>query len=116
MAWNPLPQASMTVVLAVDDFGDGDVVAHPCVAAGHGPRVGMVRSATVGCGCVAGIGVATGSRCCMVAVIRTLARTCQVSAPMVVRLPPQFLRMMTAGRMACSARQLVPCPLRWSGG
>jgi hypothetical protein len=36
-----------------------------------------------------------------------LARTCQVPAPAQVRLPPQALRLTTAGRMACSARQLV---------
>ena len=41
------------------------------------------------------------------AVRTTLARTCWVSAPLRVRLPPQTLRMTTAGRMACSARQLV---------
>ena len=41
------------------------------------------------------------------AVRTTLARTCWVSAPWRVRLPPHTLRMTTAGRMACSARQLV---------
>ena len=41
------------------------------------------------------------------AVRTTLARTCWVSAPFRVRLPPHTLRMTTAGRMACSARQLV---------
>ena len=41
------------------------------------------------------------------AVRTTLARTCWVSAPLRVRLPPHTLRMTTAGRMACSARQLV---------
>ena len=41
------------------------------------------------------------------AVRTTLARTCWVSAPLRVRLPPQTLRVTTAGRMACSARQLV---------
>ena len=35
------------------------------------------------------------------------ARTCRGSAPWRVRLPPHTLRMTTAGRMACSARQLV---------
>ena len=41
----------------------------------------------------------------------TLACTCWVSAGCRprrrVRLPPQTLRVTTAGRMACSARQLV---------
>ena len=41
------------------------------------------------------------------AVRTTLASTCWVSAPWRVRLPPHTLRMTTAGRMACSARQLV---------
>ena len=41
------------------------------------------------------------------AVRTTLARTCWVSAPWRVRLPPHTLRMTTASRMACSARQLV---------
>ena len=41
------------------------------------------------------------------AVRTTLASTCWVSAPLRVRLPPQTLRVTTAGRMACSARQLV---------
>ena len=41
------------------------------------------------------------------AVRTTLARTCWVSAPLRVRLPPHTLRVTTAGRMACSARQLV---------
>ena len=39
----------------------------------------------------------------------TLASTCWVSAPRRVRLPPHTLRVTTAGRMACSARQLVAC-------
>ena len=39
------------------------------------------------------------------AVRTTLVRTCWVSAPLRVRLPPHTLRMTTAGRMACSARQ-----------
>ena len=34
-------------------------------------------------------------------------RTCWVCAPRTLRLPPQALRMTTAGRIACSARQLV---------
>src|SRR2546429_7426047 len=102
MAWKPLPQAVHDGGgLAVDVFGDGDVVAHLCAAVGHGPRVGwvgMVRSATAGCGLRSrGISVATGSRCCMVAVVRTLARICQVVAPERGRLPPQVLRVMTAG-------------------
>jgi hypothetical protein len=50
---------------------------------------------------------ATGSWCCWVAVRSTLARTCQVLAPFQVALPPHCLRQTTAGRMACSARQLV---------
>ena len=37
----------------------------------------------------------------------TLDSTCWVSAPRRVRLPPHTLRMTTAGRIACSARQLV---------
>ena len=37
----------------------------------------------------------------------TLARICWVRAPRGVRFPPQILRLTTAGRMACSARQLV---------
>src|ERR1700675_2531155 len=37
----------------------------------------------------------------------TLARTCCVSAPRRVRLPPQIFRATTAGRIACSARQFV---------
>ena len=41
------------------------------------------------------------------AVRTTLASTCWVSAPRRVRLPPHTLRVTTAGRMACSARQLV---------
>src|SRR2546429_4178918 len=39
--------------LSVDVFGDGDVVAHLCAAAGHGPRAGwegMGRSVTGSCG------------------------------------------------------------------
>ena len=39
------------------------------------------------------------------AVRTTLDSTCWVSAPRRVRLPPHTLRMTTAGRMACSARQ-----------
>ena len=41
------------------------------------------------------------------AVRTTLDSTCWVSAPRRVRLPPHTLRMTTAGRIACSARQLV---------
>ena len=41
------------------------------------------------------------------AVRTTLARICWVRAPWGVRFPPQILRLTTAGRMACSARQLV---------
>jgi len=37
----------------------------------------------------------------------TDVRTCWVWAPCALRLPPQTLRMTTAGRIACSARQLV---------
>src|SRR5262249_19687067 len=37
----------------------------------------------------------------------TLASTACVSAPRADRLPPQTLRVTTAGRRACSARQLV---------
>ena len=48
-----------------------------------------------------------GSRLRWRAVRTTLASTCWVSAPRRVRLPPQTLRVTTAGRMACSARQLV---------
>ena len=50
-----------------------------------------------------------GSRPCWPAVRSTLVRVrvCHVSAPAQVRLPPQALRVTTAGRMACSACQLV---------
>ncbi len=42
------------------------------------------------------------------AVRRTEARTSCVAAPRWVRFPPpQTLRVITAGRTACSARQLV---------
>ena len=41
------------------------------------------------------------------AVRSTLVRTCWVAAPRAERLPPQTLRLTTAGRRACSARQLV---------
>ena len=41
------------------------------------------------------------------AVRRTLASTCWLSAGRRVRLPPETFRMTSAGRMACSARQLV---------
>jgi hypothetical protein len=34
-----------------------------------------------------------------------------VSAPRALRFPPQTLRITTAGRIACSARQLVASPL-----
>src|SRR5262249_55076987 len=99
--------------LAVNELGDGDAVTGLDPAAGHGPRaawVGMDRSATTGCGArSSGMSRATGSRSCMAAVVSTLASTCQVSAPARVRLPPQLLRHTTAGRMACSARQLVAC-------
>jgi hypothetical protein len=37
----------------------------------------------------------------------TLIGVCWVSAPCGVRLPLQCLRLTTAGRIACSARQLV---------
>ena len=50
---------------------------------------------------------ARGSRWRWRAVRTTLASTCWVSAPRRVRLPPHTLRVTTAGRMACSARQLV---------
>ena len=42
-----------------------------------------------------------------VLVRNTVARTCCVCAPSRVRLPPETLRFTTAGRSACSARQLV---------
>ena len=48
-----------------------------------------------------------GSRLRWRAVRTTLASTCWVSARRRVRLPPHTLRVTTAGRMACSARQLV---------
>ena len=62
----------------------------------------------MGCGLRSSVvksSVRSTSRCR--AVRMTLARTCWVCAPRVVRLPPQILRLTTAGRMACSARQLV---------
>ena len=37
----------------------------------------------------------------------TEASVCWVAAPRQERLPPHTLRVTTAGRMACSARQLV---------
>ena len=45
------------------------------------------------------------------AVRRTEAMRAVVSAPWRVLLPPQFLRLTTIGRMACSARQFVACTL-----
>jgi hypothetical protein len=40
-------------------------------------------------------------------VCRALLRTCWVWAPRAERLPPHTLRVTTAGRRACSARQFV---------
>ena len=47
------------------------------------------------------------SRACCWQVANTLARISWARAPAVVRLPPKTLRLTTAGRMACSAGQLV---------
>ena len=44
---------------------------------------------------------------CWDAVRSTLIIRPWVSAPRQVRLPPHTLRLTTAGRMACSARQFV---------
>jgi hypothetical protein len=58
----------------------------------------MARSATSGVGARSKqVSSSTGSRACWVAVRSTLVRTCQVSAPARVRLPPQLLRVTTAG-------------------
>ena len=65
-------------------------------------------SGTTGSGAHSIVAIRSGrSRWRWRAVRRTLASTCWVSAPLRVRLPPQTLRVTTAGRMACSARQLV---------
>src|SRR6266511_5286284 len=98
-----------------DDLGDGHAVAHHLAGRApgpaHGPRaslLGMSRSATAGPGWRSSpTSSATGTRCWRVAVRTTLATTCQDSAPSQVALPPHCLRHTTAGRIACSARQLV---------
>ena len=43
------------------------------------------------------------------------ASVCWAAAPCQERLPPQTLRVTTAGRMACSARQLVGKASRQAG-
>lgn len=47
------------------------------------------------------------SRACWAAVLSTLMMVPWVAAPRQVRFPPHTFRLTTAGRMACSARQLV---------
>ena len=73
------------------------------VAAGARKRSGTIRTGA------RSIVATTGgrSRSRWRAVRTTLASTCWVSAPWRVRFPPHTLRITTAGRMACSARQLV---------
>lgn len=101
--------------LPVHQFGDGRTVAHRwldgALGRAHGPRaaVGMAAPPQPGSVRSSPISRATGSCCCWAAVASTLASTCQVVAPFQVALPPQGLRLTTAGRMACSARQLVAC-------
>src|SRR5919197_5757738 len=104
-----------------DDLGDGDAVAHlgwwGAPGAAHGPRAwpGITRSATTGPGARSSpTSTATGSCCCRRALPSTLARTCQAPATAQVALPPHCLRHTTAGRMACSARQLVACTPGWT--
>ena len=77
----------------------------PAYAGGGGrPR----SSGTTGSGARNSAAISGGrSRPRRRAVRTMLASTCWVSAPWRVRLPPHTLRMTTAGRMACSARQLV---------
>src|SRR6266508_5046932 len=99
----------------VDQFADHDPVAQWSLGAPshpHGPRavVGIARSARTGPGARSSpVSSPTGSRSWTVAVAMTLASTCQVPAPVQVRLPPHVLRVTTAGRIACSARQFVAC-------
>ena len=80
------------------------MLAHPQAGGGGSPKA----SGTTGPVARNIVAISGGrSRSRWRAVRTTLASTCWLSAPWRVRLPPQTFRITTAGRMACSARQLV---------
>ena len=94
----------------VDQFGDGHAPGSGAPGWAHGPLAapamlaapGMARSARIDPGARSnGMSTPTGSRCWVRAVASTLDSTCQVWAPVQVRLPPS----------SCGTRPRADCML-----
>jgi len=89
--------------LAVAEFVDEDAVARAVRARGPRGSPAVAGRRSIGVGAGAGWRSRSASRLigqtsCWRLVRITLIRVCWTSAPWGVRLPPQFLRLTTAGR------------------